>query len=327
MKVSYTICSANYLPYAKSLADSFIIHNSEHIFYIILLDKAAEEYHSFISPHKIINVEDMKLELFEEMSIRYDIFELSCALKPFAADYIFRTIPSCDFLFYFDADIMVFNSLQNAEELLSDHSILITPHLATFSDFEHRIEIEKMVFRAGIFNAGFFGLRRCEETYSFLKWWMFNMRTHCYKDVSTSLFDDQIWLNFVPVYFTNAIITNNLGYNAAYWNMGERKITFKSGQYFINENIPLVFFHFSGHDFNNELLLSKYYPKYTFENFAECKALFKDYKQRVVDNHLDLFSKIKPAFGLSNSLHYSALPQVREKNFFKRKYKKWFKKK
>ena len=327
MKVSFTICSANYLPYAKSLGDSLIKYNSDHSFIIILLDKGSEDYNSFAVPHQIINVEDMQLELFEEMNDRYDIFELSCALKSFVADYIFRNFSHCELLFYFDADVLVYNNLENAEMLLSNHSILITPHLVTSNDFENRIEIEKMVFRAGTFNAGFFGLRKCDETQSFLEWWMLNMRTHCYKDSFTSLFDDQIWLNFVPVYFKNAIISTNLGYNAAYWNMGERKISFKNGQYFINENIPMVFFHFSGHDFNNELLLSKYFPRYTVNSLPECRPLFEEYKQRVINNELELFSAIKPAFGLANPLKRPALPLVREKNFFKRKYKKWFKNK
>ena len=327
MKVSFTICSANYLPYAKSLGDSFVKTNSDYLFIIVLLDKGSQDYNSFAAPHKIINVEDMRLDFFSEMNERYNIFELSCALKPFVADYIFRNFSHCELLFYFDTDILVYDSMQNAEVLLSKHSILITPHLATSKDFEYRIEIEKMVFRAGTFNAGFFGLRRCDESQSFLEWWMLNMRTYCYKNSFTSLFDDQIWLNFVPVYFKNAIITNDLGYNAAYWNMGERKVDLKNGQYFINENVPLVFFHFSGHHFTNELLLSKYFPKYTFDSLPECKPLFEDYKQSVTDNQLSFYSKIKPAFGLANPLKRPALPIAREKNFFKRKYKKWFKNK
>ena len=327
MKVSFTICSANYIPYAKSLGDSLIKYNSDHLFIIILLDKGSQDYNSFTAPHAIINVEDMKLEFFEEMNQRYDIFELSCALKSFVADYIFRTFSHCELLFYFDADILVFNSLENAEMLLSDHSILITPHLATLNDFDYRIEIEKMIFRAGVFNAGFFGLKRCEETYSFLEWWMLKMRFHCYKDFSVALFDDQIWLNFVPVLFKNAVVSNDLGYNAAYWNMGERKLLFKEGQYFINETIPLAFFHFSGHDFKNEFLLSKYFPQYTFEYLPECKALFQDYKNRVIQNRLEYFSEIKPFYGTHTPFSKTPQLKVRERNFFKRKYKKWFKNK
>ena len=297
MKISFTICSANYLSYAKSLGDSLIEYNSDHLFIIVLLDKGNEEYNLFSAPHKIINVEDMQLEFFTEMNERYDIFELSCALKSFAADYLFRTKPSCEKIFYFDADILVYNNLEIAEMLLSNHSILITPHLATLTDFEDRIEIEKLVFRAGVFNAGFFGLKRGAETQSFLNWWMGKMRTYCYKDFASALFDDQIWFNFVPAFFKNSLITDNLGYNAAYWNMGERKLIFKDDRYFINESIPLVFFHFSGHDFQNEILLSKYFLQYTFENKPECRDLFQDYKKRIIENRLDYFSGIIPFFG------------------------------
>ncbi len=326
MKISFTICSANYLPYAKSLGDSLIKYNSDHLFIIVLLDKGNEEYNLFSAPHKIINVEDMQLEFFAEMNDRYDIFELSCALKSFAADFIFRTMAHCEMLFYFDADMLVYSNLNNAEMLLANHSILLTPHIATLNDFDNRIEIEKMIFRAGVFNAGFFGLKRCEETQDFLQWWMLKMRYHCYKDFSTALFDDQIWLNFVPVLFKNAVVSSDLGYNAAYWNMGERKLIFKDGQYFINENIPLAFFHFSGHDFKNEFLLSKYFPQYTFENNPEYIELFQDYKRRVIENRLDSFSQIKPFYGTHTPFSTLSRTKVREKNFFKRKYKKWFKK-
>ena len=324
MKISFTICSANYLPYAKSLGDSLIKYNSDHLFIIVLLDKGNEEYNLFSTPHKIINVEDMALEFFAEMNERYDIFELSCALKSFAADFIFRTMAHCEMLFYFDADMLVYNNLHFAEMLLANHSILLTPHLATLNDFEDRIEIEKLVFRAGVFNAGFFGLKRTEETQYFLDWWMGKMRTYCYKDFVSALFDDQIWFNFVPVFFKNSVITHDLGYNAAYWNIGERKFIFKEDKYFINEDIPLVFFHFSGHDFKNGTLLSKYFLQYTFKNKPEYKNLFQDYRKRIIENRLGYFSEIKPFFGTMKPIIPSP---VREKNFFKRKYKKWFKKK
>ncbi len=326
MKISFTICSANYLPYAKSLADSLIEYNESHYFIIVLIDKSSEEYNSFLAPHKIINVEDMNLQFFAEMNERYDIFELSCALKSYTADYIFKNMEACEMLFYFDADMLVYDSLENAEMLLQENSILITPHLVTTNEFENRIEIEKMIFRAGIFNAGFFGLKRNNETQFFLNWWMRNMRHYCYKDFAVALFDDQIWLNFVPVFFKKTIIMQNMGYNAAYWNLGERNITCKEKKYFINENIPLVFYHFSGHDFNNELLLSKYFPEYTFENKPECKSLFNDYKKRVIENKFESFSEIVPFFGSPKPIVIVLTPPIREKNFFKRKYKKWFKK-
>ena len=324
MKISFTICSANYLPYAKTVADSLVKYNSDHLFIIVLLDKGKQEYNLFAAPHTVLNVEDMKLEFFEEMSARYDIFELSCAIKSFAADYIFRMMRDCDRLFYFDADMLIFSSLEYAEKLLLQNAILITPHLATHNDFEDKIEIEKLVFRAGVFNAGFFGLKRGEETQIFLDWWMGKMRNYCYKDLESSLFDDQIWLNYVPVYFKQSFIIKNVGYNAAYWNMGERKLAFKNTKYFVNEDIPLVFFHFSGYDFKNEILLSKYFLQYTFQNKPEYKGLFQDYKNSVTENNLAYFSAIKPFYGAKKRSLTSKQP-IREKNFFKRKYKKWFK--
>ncbi len=135
MKISYTICSANYLPYAKALADSLIHFNPDHRFIIILADRNYDAQKNSIAPHTIIAADDLALPFFEEMNERYSIFELSCALKPFEAEYLFRTYKDCDLLFYFDTDIMLFGSLSAAEKALNINPLLFTPHLATVAPF------------------------------------------------------------------------------------------------------------------------------------------------------------------------------------------------
>ena len=68
MKISFTICSANYLPFAKSLADSLVKYNPDHRFYIILLDRVPEKDMSFFQPHRLITAEEMQVTGFEEMN-------------------------------------------------------------------------------------------------------------------------------------------------------------------------------------------------------------------------------------------------------------------
>ena len=60
---------------------------------------------------------------------RYNNFELCCALKPFISEFLLLSENKIDKLFYFDSDILVFDALTGAIDLLNSHAVLITPHL------------------------------------------------------------------------------------------------------------------------------------------------------------------------------------------------------
>ncbi|MEJ7610691.1 MAG: hypothetical protein WKF88_05865 [Ferruginibacter sp.] len=331
MIISYAICSANHLPFAKSLADSLLSFNPTHTFVIILADRQPGIDRNLFSPHTIITADELLIQDLEKMNERYDIFELCCALKPFAADYLFKTYPACRLVFYFDTDILVFNNLSEAEFILADHPVLITPHIMSSADFEDRIDVEIGLLRSGIFNGGFFGLKRCDDTDHFLAWWMKRLKDHCFNDAVNGLFVDQLWLNFLPTVSRNAVILYNPGYNMAYWNFGERLISEKDGKFFVNEIYPLVFFHFSGHNPDNESVLSKYHSVYNFDNRPDSKAVFAAYRNVAIRNNRDDFFSLTPQLGKLKEqpvpeeiIELPPPPPPREKNFFKRKYKKWF---
>jgi hypothetical protein len=285
MNLAFTICSANYLPFAKSLADSVIRHNPTCRFVITLADTFSEYDASFFAPHLVIPVANMNLPHFAEMNSRYNIFELSCALKPFVADYLFETNEACKTLFYFDADILVFGSLHEAETLLLSHSILLTPHIATPLSYEDSVSKELNVLRTGLYNAGFFGLQRTSEALAFLQWWQQRLRYHCFDNAANGLFVDQLWLGLVPLYFHNSFVLYNPAYNLAYWNFSERKLTVQHGTYFVNESHKLVFFHYSGYDIHQPEQISKHKKDLTFQELPEYKTLYDFYIAEIKRNN------------------------------------------
>ena len=324
MKISFTVCSANYLPYAKSVGDSLIRFNPDHQFIIVLLDRRPEKDLLFFAPHQIIAAEDMQLPYLAEMNERYTIFELSCALKPFAADHIFTNFSACDELYYFDSDILVYGKMHAASKLLNDHPLVLTPHLATAKQFEGRAQADLDNLHTGIYNAGFFGLRRHEESHKFLQWWMERMRLYCYNDAVHGLFVDQLWLSLAPNIFTHTAILREEGYNMAYWNFAERSLRMHNDSYLVNDQ-PLVFFHFSGYDIEQANILSKHAAKFTFENSPEFIPLFNDYRNAAIANNRDDYFTLLPFFGKKPAPLVPATgPAPREKNFFKRKSRKWF---
>jgi hypothetical protein len=322
MKIAYTICSANYLPFAKSLADSLVCHNPSYQFVIALADTHRDYDPAFFSPHQIIPVEEMAISSLEEMNGKYTIFELSCALKPFVAEYLLQNNKGCDNLFYFDSDILVYAPLSLAETILERHSILLTPHITTPPVNTSSIETELNVLRTGLYNAGFFGLKRSQSTLKFLNWWQNRLKDYCFNDAAHGLFVDQLWLDLVPLYFPETFILNDPGYNMAYWNFNERRLIHSEGIYSVNEDHPLTFFHYSGFDIDNPDNISKHQKTHSFEELPQYKALFENYVNAVRKNNVRDFLSLPATMGSRTFNEDVALAP--EKKSFTQKLKKLF---
>ncbi|WP_276499663.1 glycosyl transferase [Pontibacter litorisediminis] len=228
------------------------------------------------------------------MLLKYNIFELSNALKPFAAEELLKD-PKIDSVIYFDCDLLIYSSFEAVEKVLQEHEIVITPHFLTPLPLDGLLLDEKAFLNTGVYNGGFFALKKGEETFKFLEWWRSRLQEYCFVDFSAGLFVDQIWLNFVPLYFKNVKVLQNLGYNVAYWNLHEREISSSNGEYFVNSSDKLVFFHFSGFDFSKPDTLSKYQSRYDFSSRPDVTKLFKDYNQKVLSNKFNFYRSL-PCF-------------------------------
>jgi hypothetical protein len=322
MKIAYTICSANYLPFAKSLADSLVRHNPGYQFVIALADTYRDFDPASFAPHQVISVEEIRVDSLAEMNAKYSIFELSCALKPFLAEFLFSANSSCDTLFYFDSDILVYGALYLAESALQHHSILLTPHIAEPLPYKSSINIELDVLRTGLYNAGFFGLKRTGLSFSFLNWWKERLLYHCFNDAAHGLFVDQLWLDLVPLYFKDTTVLYDPGYNLAYWNFNERRLAEKEGTYVVNDHHPLVFFHYSGYDIYQPEAISKHQKMHSFEQLPQYKPLFENYVKQVLENNSPNFTSLPVTMGKPVQTE-PVVPPV-EKRSIKQKLKQLF---
>jgi len=326
MKLAFTICSANYLSFAKSLADSFVKHNPNYSFIIALTDTWKDYDEDFFAPHKVCKVPEMSLPFFDELKERYNIFELSCALKSFVGKHLLDFYVDCNTLFYFDSDILIYSSLSEAEIALQNHSLLITPHLTGDVLFNNAsLPTELSMLKIGIYNAGFFGVTRSDESFRFLDWWSNRLKDYCFNNVDRGLFVDQLWLNLAPVFFEKVVVWSHPGYNVAYWNFSERTINYSGNHYLVNRNWPLVLFHYSGYDIQYPDKISKYQPEISLESIPEIATLFNNYWKLVLSNNWADFFSLPITIG--KPVPKPVPPNSpRERNFFKRKYKKFFNK-
>lgn len=289
-KIVLTICSINYLAQAKSLGDSLMAHNPDYTFLIGLVDRldASTIPAAKLPAYPLIELHTIGIDGLESMCDRYNITELNTAVKPYFLDYVYHNYPEAEFVHYFDPDIVIYQPLSAIEAGLANASLFLTPHTCMPYPDEQNPN-ERGLLNTGIFNLGFIGTKRSETTTQFLAWWMDRLFDHCYIDLANGMFVDQLWVNFAPVFFDDVHVSKHLGLNVAYWNLHERTVTGDGDPYLINNEFPLVFFHFSGYSPEKPREISKYQNRYTFEEKADVASIFDYYAQGLIKNgHRDL---------------------------------------
>lgn len=298
MKAAFTIVTANYLAQAKTLADSFVAHNEDYRFVICLLDKINGRFNAAdFSPYEILAVEDLGIPYFAEMNARYDMFEMSNALKPFFAEYLCQQSAALNLLLYLDSDMMVFQSFRYIETCLEDYAICLTPHILTTIPRDGFSPDESSFLNSGIFNGGFFAIAIVDEAIRFIRWWKEKLRFYSLHDVCRGFFVDQIWLNFVPYFFDKVFVVKHAGYNMAYYNLHERYIVSENGTMKVNGKNELVLYHFTGYDITNDDEISKYQTRFRFEQRTDIKPLYNLYKDKLLQNKHPYYSTLVPLYG------------------------------
>jgi len=309
-----TICAANYLPFAKTLANSFLKFHPESKFYLLLVDGDVPGITIDLPPEIIIikpSDLDLDPEVFMRMAIYYDVTELSTALKPLGLKYLLDT--GSEIAIYLDPDIEVFSKLVEIPKHLESANIALTPHsLHGFPKDELR-PTARDIMASGTFNLGFIAVNNSEQSYEFLSWWNEKLIFDCISDVENNLFTDQRWIDFVPSYCSFSVI-REYGYNVAYWNLHEREITKVDSGYYLNSS-PLRFFHFSGYSPNKPWILSKHVadkPRVVISSNSLLKELAENYGKSAVGHGWDIKSSL--AYGYSKLNEQIVLtPRIRKR--------------
>lgn len=292
MKIAFTICSNNYLSQAIILGDSLIEHNPEYKFFVGLVDRFSSEidYTKDIK-HEILLVENIGIENFEELWKKYDIIELNTCVKPMYFKYLFNKF-NADIVFYFDPDIMIFNSLTELENEFSDSSILLTPHILNPIPIDGKAPFENVFLNYGIYNLGFLGLKSDELSFNVLNWWQERTVKFGFSKAEVGLFVDQLWFNLVPLFFEKVKILKNLGYNMGPWNLHERQLTCGNNIYSINNAFKLTFFHFSNYKYTAPDTIAVHYNRYQLQDVVCLKKLYERYHHLLIVNKVPHYSNI-----------------------------------
>jgi len=284
-RILCTIIAKNYVAFARTLAQSFLSQYSDGKVYVLIVD----DFEGYINPadecFEIVGLRELKIPKLPEFCFKYSLKELCTAAKASFLEYLICD-RRCESLIYLDPDILITGSLDQLYESLTNHDIILTPHLDTDYPDDGLMPDDGHILRAGQFNLGFIGINLSANARAFLRWWKSKLYEHCVVDVPNGYFVDQKFIDFVPLFFGRVLIEKDAGYNVGYWNLHSRRLNQTNGSWGCNEGL-LYFFHFSGYD-PRSASISCHIPdrraRFHLANGSDLKNLFAKYQKLLLAN-------------------------------------------
>lgn len=225
----------------KSLALAESLSSFGFSTFILVIDDVFSSDDEQLKSNKLVTLDKLNDKLAIRIIKKYKNYpdKLRWALKPMFVKHLLEN--GYEQVIYADNDIFFYSSPDFLFEKLKKASFLLTPHFykATSDKGQNWLEAN---YRVGLYNAGFFGANK--DALPILDWWANCCLYNVKKAYWRGLYDDQKYLDLVPVIFDNVDIVKNRGCNFAGWNCDEVLIEEKENLLFIN-NEQLVFIHFA----------------------------------------------------------------------------------
>jgi hypothetical protein len=274
-----TISPQSHLHEALTTADSFLEHNKDIDYTILVTDQEDfTELQKFYPSISFKSVNALNYEILNEISEIYTELEFAYALTPFVIQHLLEK--SYDQVLFLKLETLVLGKLDPLFIELNHRSAIVTPHLL-FPDISvTKINQEVDVLMAGVFNGGIVGFRNTTEALEYLNWWGQKTKSQCFRDISNGLHFEQRWLDFITSFIIDLGVIRNVGINVAHWNLDERKLKVVNGLLYAGEDKCLVF-RFSGYDENNSKNLSIHKADISEQNIGAAVYPFDKYKKEL----------------------------------------------
>lgn len=262
-----TIITSDYLPYARVLFSSLRKQNINASFHALVVS------HENRLPHdeafEVEYAEDLlDSEIAKRIYQKYagtNTDHFRWALKPVYLTWLLhkgyqKVIFTDPDIYFVDDPGFLLNELDTAAVILTPHWSNINP--MTFEDGLFSL------MRNGLFNAGFIGAST--KGLAALQWWAEVCHYKIEKAPELGLYDDQKYLDLLPVEFENVTIIKHRGCNLAYWNLDTNIRELKNGKLQIRGNFNPVFIHFAQGTIENirngnDILLKPWLEQYLSE--------------------------------------------------------------
>lgn len=230
-----TISTKSHLFKSKVLSDSLKKYGYQTI--NLLVDSDSVDEKTIFESKSYLTLKDLPQTDTKLILSKYRAHsdKLRWALKPVLMKYLLET--KFEKVIYVDNDIYFFSKPNLLFDQLDLSNILLTPHFYSSNPKKEQNWFEAN-YRVGLFNAGFVGVNR--KAIDMLNWWRECCEFNIKKSFWRGLFDDQKYLDLVPIVFDNVYIIKDTGYNLAGWNYKNRLL--KLGE---TDFSSITFVHFA----------------------------------------------------------------------------------
>lgn len=178
-----------------------------------------------------------ELELVKKQRSQIDyVFTLS----PYYPSYIFVKHSHIDHICSLDADQYFFSNPKEIFDLLSEGSILITPHRFSQKQIEEGYEVN------GKYNVSFQVFKNNSIGKACLELWRKQCIDWCEDKAIDGKFADQKYLETWQGHFPSEVIPiDHVGLGLAPWNISQYQIKERKGVIMVNDS-PFILFHYQG---------------------------------------------------------------------------------
>lgn len=191
------------------------------------------------------NVRLIRMEEFESANpalvaakANRSLIEYYFTCTPSLVSFVMKQCAPGSTITYVDADLYFFSDPRPLHEELDSGAVSICPH--RFPPWLKDRE------RYGLYNVGWLTFRNDARGEAVADWWRDRCIEWCFDVVEQERFADQKYLDRFPELFEGVVILQHHGANVAPWNLGRYEIGRRGATVTIEENVPLIFFHFHG---------------------------------------------------------------------------------
>jgi len=295
-KIIYcTYFDKNYLLKGLALHASLVQHDPHAKLWILCMDDYTKD---LLDQMSLTGVTTFTLKDFEDKELKQakstrSLVEYYWTCTPSLPRYILKKNPDVDLVTYLDADLYFYSSPSPIYKELGNNSLYIVEHRYPKTEM-YRDNI------SGRFNVAVNVFRNDQIGKACINYWRAKCNEWCYLKEEPGRFGDQLYLNEWPGKFKKLVISQNLGVDAAPWNIAKYQVTHKHGHTYINQD-QLVIYHFhqleyynpQNYEFAHGYIFTQPVQKYIYLPYI--KALNGAYKRVLsLDPTYQLVAPTKP---------------------------------
>lgn len=235
-----TYFDSNYLPRGIAMIRSLKRQDPEACVHVLCLDQSTYDVLANSDENvSLIHIDELLAAdtAFSEARSNRTQIEWYFTATSCLVNYIVHKFPHIQNLFYLDSDLYFFSDVQPLLKEGQKGSAQVIEHRFS-STLEHLLVY-------GRFNVGWIGFSTSQEGLELIKDYRDSCIEWCYDRLEDERYGDQKYLDKWPEKFPNCIVSQYKGANVATWNIAERSLSMKNGEYYIDDD-QLIFYHFQG---------------------------------------------------------------------------------